>query len=781
MKKTIFVLLLLIVNVFYQTTTAQTTADLATYLKNGGEGGTSILNQNDLEQKIAALKQANSNKNSTIVTNTAADSFKQMVSKSTMEPQETSAPQSINAAKKTNPKPSHAVYGQDYFDNNQIQLFEKVPNGKAPENYVLEAGDELNISIWGNSELNEVYRIDEDGFIQPNIVGRIFLKGLTFKEAQSVITKRFGSSYDLNAARIAIRLNYSRTITIHIVGEVKNPGTYNISAINSAFNALAAANGPDSIGSVRNIYVKRNGKVIKQLDLYDFLINPTSTGEFYLMDNDYIVVPNLNKVVTIKGEVKRPGKYELKPEDELTELLSFCGGLKANAFKSSIQITRFQNNKVSLEEIDLNNTTKASPLRDGDIISVRGINTQMSNFAIIKGAVNVPDKYEITENTHISNLIEQAGGLIDRSFTTTGYLLRYEEDLTRMYYRFNVDSIITNPKTASNLLLLPYDEIIIFNKDKFFDSLTVRISGNVRKPGVFDYGTKLTLKDLIYFAGGLDMEAANNRIEIARINREGARPTIKAIIKTVAIGKDLSIDKESENFILEPFDEVFVRKLPGANKPQFVKISGEVKYPGTYVITNNNEKIMDLITRAGGLTPYAFTIGAKLNRTEDNAGIVILDLKKALNKPKSEFNYVIKDGDSINVPKMNEIITVFGAVAYSGIDTLGKINTPFVKNRTAKYYINNYIGGFDKNAQRSKLVVIEANGRIRKTANFLLFNKFPKVHAGSKIFVPFKTENKTTATKTPTDWNRVIEGFTIKATGVVTLALILKNLLKQTN
>lgn len=750
----------------------QTTADIATYLKNGGQGGTSILTQNEIERKLNQLNQSSVNSNSTIVTNSIADSFKQA-------DKQTAPIKPTNVATKEKAKKSNSVYGQDYFDNNQIQLFEKVPNGKAPENYVLEAGDELNISIWGNSELNEVYRIDEDGFIQPNIVGRVFLKGLTFKEAQSVITKRFGASYDLNSARIAIRLNYSRSISVHIVGEVKNPGTYNISAINSAFNALAAANGPDSIGSVRNIYVKRNGKVIKQLDLYDFLINPNSSGEFYLMDNDYLVVPALSKVVTIRGEVKRPGRYELKPTDELSELISFCGGLKANAFSSSIQITRYQNNKLLLDEIDYSKPQNSTPLKDGDIVSVRGINTQMSNYAIIKGAVNVPDKYEILEHSRISDLINQAGGLIDRSFTSTGYLLRYEEDLSRMYYRFNVDSIIQNPHTTSNLLLLPYDEIIIFNKDKFFDSLTVRINGNVRKPGVFDYGSKLTLKDLIYFAGGLDMEAANNRIEIARINREGARPTVKAIIKTVSIGKDLSIDKESENFILEPFDEVFVRKLPGANKPQFVKLTGEVKYPGTYVITNNNEKIMDVIARAGGLTPFAFTLGAKLNRTEDNTGVVILDLKKAQSKPRSEFNYVIKDGDSINIPKMNEIITVFGAVAYSGIDTLGKINTPYVKNRTAKYYINNYIGGFDRNAQRSKLVVIEANGRIRKTQNILIANIYPKVHAGSKIYVPFKVSNKSANTKTPTDWNRVIEGFTIKATGVVTLALILKNLLKQ--
>jgi len=355
----------------------QTTADIATYLKNGGQGGTSILTQNEIERKLNQLNQSSVNSNSTIVTNSIADSFKQA-------DKQTAPIKPTSVATKEKAKKSNSVYGQDYFDNNQIQLFEKVPNGKAPENYVLEAGDELNISIWGNSELNEVYRIDEDGFIQPNIVGRVFLKGLTFKEAPSVITKRFGASYDLNSARIAIRLNYSRSISVHIVGEVKNPGTYNISAINSAFNALAAANGPDSIGSVRNIYVKRNGKVIKQLDLYDFLINPNSSGEFYLMDNDYLVVPALSKVVTIKGEVKRPGRYELKPTDELSELISFCGGLKANAFSSSIQITRYQNNKLLLDEIDYSKPQNSTPLKDGDIVSVRGINTQMSNYAIIK-------------------------------------------------------------------------------------------------------------------------------------------------------------------------------------------------------------------------------------------------------------------------------------------------------------------------------------------------------------------------------------------------------------
>lgn len=754
----------------------QSAEDIATYLKNGGAGNVSILNQLDLNKRGSQIGLSASPLNNTIVTNTAADSFKNNLQVNS-EKQEKSKSNTKDLSQSN--RATNSVFGQEFFDNNQIKLFDKVPNGKAPESYVLEAGDELNISIWGNSELNEVYRLDEDGFIQPNIVGRIFLKGLTFKEAQSVILKRFGSSYDLNSSKIAIRLNYSRSITVHIVGEVKNPGTYNIAAINSAFNALSAANGPDSIGSVRSIYIKRNGKIIKQLDLYDFLINPTSVNDYYLMDNDYIVVPTLGKVVTIKGEVKRPGKYELKPEDEINELINFCGGAKPNAYLNAIQIIRYKDNRLEYEEVNINNHSNIIPLKDGDLISIRGINSQISNYAIIKGAVNVPDKYEINETTHISNLITKAGGLINKSFTTTGYLLRYENDLTRVYYRFNVDSILKFPQIKSNYILNPFDEVIIFNKAKFFDSITVSIHGNVRNPGTFDYGNKMKLKDLIYFGGGLDLNAANNRIEIARINKENNKATIKAIIKIVTVNKDLTIDNESENFILEPFDEVFVRKLPGAINQQFVKIIGEVKYPGTYAISNTNEKIMDVIARAGGLTPNAFSNGAKLHRNFNNVGNVILDLVKASKKPKSEFNYVLQDGDSIFIPKMNEIITVFGAIAYSGLDSLNRINTPFIKNKNAKFYINNYIGGFNKNAKRNKLIVIQANGRIKKTRNFLFFNITPKVQVGSKIYVPFKENKSNNISKGPTDWNRVIEGFTIKATGIITLALIMKNLLKK--
>ncbi len=718
--------------------------------------------------------------NNTIVTNSMADSFGVKTFNSNIS-SFTGGSKEDSAFKKITLK--NEVFGQDYFRNTTINIFNRANVSKAPESYILDAGDELNVSIWGFSELNEVYRIDEEGYIQPANVGRIYLKGLTYKDARDLVAKKFGTAYDLSNSKIAIKLNYSRVITVNIVGEVNFPGSYSIPAINTAFNAILAARGPNEIGSVRNISIRRGGKTIRTLDVYEFLLNPESNQDFYLQDNDYIIVPAHDKIVSAVGQVKRPASYELKKNETLSDLIRFCGGLKSEAFTKSIQITRFENNKriytdVNYEEVLKNKTTVN--LNDGDVLLVNGINTQIINFASINGAVEVADNYEIESNSKIADLIKKAGGLSHNAYTKTAYLIRIQDDLSRSYYQFNVDSVLRFPTIPSNMVLRPFDHIEIFTKDRFTDSIFIRISGSVRIPGVYIFGEKMSLKDLLYFAGGLKTEAANNRIEVSRImNYNPATNTnepTKVIIKTIQINPDLTIDQASSAFLLQPYDEVYVRKAPDFEYQKNVTISGEVKYPGLYSMANKNEKVLDLIQRAGGLTTYAFVMGAKLKRYDEKLGFVILDLKKAMEQPESKFNYILKPGDEIIIPKINELISVSGAIRFSGIDSLHQVNTPYFAGRRAGYYINNFVGGFEKNAWKRKTLVFEANGRIRKTHSLLLFNIYPKVKLGSRIVVPVKEPKAPKEPGNRVDWNQSIENFTIKATGVLTLYLIIKNI-----
>jgi protein involved in polysaccharide export with SLBB domain len=685
----------------------------------------------------------------------------------------------VMAEKNNSSIATSAIYGKNYFIKSNINDFDKSILSKAPDNYILGEGDEVNISIWGYSEFNDVLRIDQDGFIYPQNVGRIYIKGLSYKEAREIVQKKFSSVYDLSNSTFAFRLNYSREIKVNIVGEVNNPGTYAIQSINSAFNALSIANGPNELGSVRNIYIRRNGVTIKTLDVYDFLNNPDSKQDFFLQDNDYIVVPAATKIVTIKGEIRRPMQYELKSTENMAQALKLAGGLSAAAFTNSIAIRRFTNGNMSIINLNMNELASQNyELKDGDEITVNKLGVDLYKYISIEGAVAVPTSYEFKNGITLADIIVQAGGLTSNAFTSQAYINRLLPNYSKQLININLDSAISFPSSRSNILLKAGDVITIYSKTDFLDNIFVNVYGLVHKPGSLNYGTNMTLQDAIIQCGGFAIGAAKGRIEIARISNstDNKLEVSKVTIRTIEFSGENKLDVNSSNFLLQPFDEIYVRKIPEYSIQNKITINGEINYPGTYVLQNKNEKLLDVIKRAGGLTSIAFINGVKLERAEYNLGYVIVNLKDAIADPKSQFNYILKENDIITIPKINELVSIAGAIQFSGIDTIGKINLPYIDNKRAGYYINNYAGGFIKRSLRNRVSVTEGNGRVRRTIRPLyLFRIYPKVSMGSKIFVPAKPVKVHKNNESTVDWNRAIEGTVVKLTGVLTLLVLVAN------
>ena len=561
-------------------------------------------------------------------------------------------------------------------------------------------------------------------------------------------------------------LAYSKNIKVNIVGEVVNPGSYNIASLNTAFNALVAAGGVNDIGSVRNIQVKRNNKVLKTLDVYQFLMNPGITDDTYLEANDYIIVNGIGKVVDISGEINRPLKYELIQGENLNELIAYAGGLKSTAYKRNISINRYVNNENVVLDIDLDNlikTGKNYPLIDGDKITISRIPEVVENVVSIQGAVHIPGSYELTENLKVRDIIERAKGLTYEAYTERAYLIRKDANLNDVYIPINLQDIMDNPTSPFNIKLAKFDLIDIFSKEKFKETFNVTIEGAIKVPGPFPYYESMTLKDLLYYSGGLKVEAANSRIEVSRvINFRDAvsndKPT-RIVIETVSVNKMLEISDAAQTFILQPYDQVFVRTTPDFEFQRNITIAGEVKYPGTYTLLSRNEKVTDVIQRAGGFSQYAYVKGATLSRPGISNTMLFLD--KAYKDTASIYNYVLKEGDNIFIPKVGEQVVMIGDIKYPYIGTDGaQVMVPYEHGRSARHYVKTFGKNFGSNADRNETYIIQPNGFLQKTHHFWFIRFYPHVKStGSSIVVPSKPAEKVApepapdAPKIPFDWN----------------------------
>ena len=730
--------------------------------------------------------------------------------------------------------PKAKIFGQDVFRNNKLKFYQKALDAKAPENYKVGPGDEISISIWGFNEFSETLEVDARGYISPSSYGRIYVKGLTFKNMRSLLKNKFSKLFDMQNSEIDVSLSYSKVITVNIVGEVYNPGSYVIPSINTAFNALISANGPTQLGSVRNIYVKRDGKTVDSLDIYKFLFDPTKSNDIYLQDGDFLFVPPAKKLVEVSGAVKRPYTYEAKVGETVSDILKYAGGFSSKAFRDIVTLKRLDYNDMKVFDVQ-SDDFDSEFINNGDELVVNHISNKLSNVITVKGNIGVSGEYEFKKGERLLELLERAKCISQKTFLEKVYVVRLNQDRTKSHLSINLEKVLNDPNSSDNILMEEYDVVNVLSIDDFDDNFNISVEGAVRNSGTFSYGDGMSLQSALFLAGGLTQQAEGSRVEISRVmeydvSSNKLKPR-RAVVKKVAIGSDLVISQEAEDFELKPYDQIFVRSNPDFEPVINVQILGEVKYPGTYSVLRKNEKISSLINRAGGLTNYAYMDGVKMYRKfervidEDNQNLemnisdelkrsilndpqaasiytkeleennnllfnqelttqtkeyttemVYLDLNKALKSINSKHNLVLHEGDSIVIPKTMDVVHITGEL----MNLQGNsISAPFFNSKRANYYVKNFAGGFSKSNDRSNTVVVYPNGIAKKSKNFLLFKVSPKVTKGSTIRVTSKNKKSKRKNQNKVDWNQQIENAMLKISAVLTLWVLVDRVQTQ--
>jgi protein involved in polysaccharide export with SLBB domain len=624
-------------------------------------------------------------------------------------------------------------------------------------------------------------------------------------------------------SEIDVTLSYSRVITVNIVGEVYNPGSYTIPAINTAFNALIAAKGPNQLGTVRNIYIKRDGKTVDSLDVYQFLFNPTGSQDIYLQDGDYLFVPPAKDIIEIKGAVNRPYTYEAKSGESVSNLIKYAGGYTTNAFAEVVTLKRIEYNSIKVNDVHKDHV-ELTVVKHGDEIIVNTISNKLSNVVFVKGSIGVSGDYEFIKGEKLLDLLNRAKCIDEKTFLDKVYVIRLNKDRTKSHITVNLGAILEDVNHEDNILLEEYDIVRVLSVDDFDDKFSVSVLGAVRAPGEFDFGVGMNLQDVLLQAGDLTQQAEGSKVEISRImdydiSSNKLKPR-RALVKTINIGENLVLSGEAQSFELQPFDQIFVRENPAFEPAKNIILMGEVKYPGTYTLLRKDEKISAIIKRAGGLTNYAYMDGVRMfrkfeidnsqarenhnlsnelrqsilnnaelasiyandlikhNREEKSIfgvenieyayDMVYLNLAKALISNTSKHNLVLIEGDSIIIPKTMDVVHITGELM--NLDG-NSISAPYFNRKRANYYINHFAGGFSKDNKKSNTVVIYPNGITKKSMNFGLFTISPRVKKGATIKVVNKVEVEK-GKKIPMDWNKAIESTMLKMTAVLTLWLL---------
>lgn len=687
----------------------------------------------------------------------------------------------------TNTNIKSDIYGRDLFRNGNIKVFDKSIDAKPSSGYVIGVGDEFGISVYGYSYYNEVLKVDSRGAITPAQMGPIFVKGMTFEKAKILIKGKMNQYFDLKNNTIDITLAYSRSITVNIVGEVVNPGSYKFPALNTAFNALILAGGPNDIGTLRNIQIRRDGKTVKYLDIYQFLNNPNSNIDYYLQDNDYIVVGPAKKIVTILGEVNKPGTFELLEKEKSQELLQYAAGYKSSAYTSKIKIKRNLAKEIIYIDVNIDSLIKLKKDIDlvaGDTILVSPNVSDVINKVIVLGSVNFPGDYSFKKGEKISDLLNKAGGVKFDANLQTAFLIRKGDDLNKQYFHINLNEVLSNINSQQNLELKTMDLLNIYSKKDFITPLNVEVFGEVKSPGKLDCISGVTLFDVIVNSGGFNIEAENLRIEISRLNYFQENyvdgQDVRVIVESIQLSSNNIFDcAEAKNIKIYPFDQIFVRTVPNFMVQENITLKGEVKYPGIYSLKSKNEKVADVIKRAGGLSKFAYPEAATFYRETLLGNYIVFDLENALKHTSSKYNYTLKNGDVINIPTVNDFVSIQGSsIEYLDVVRRSQVNAPYVNNKRAKYYINKFGNGFTKDSWKKKTYVIQPNAKVNHTTNFVLFKVYPKVTKGSTIYVinkPIK-ENKRNKNKQEFDLNKFIENTMVKFTGIITLYFLFQKI-----
>ena len=681
--------------------------------------------------------------------------------------------------------PPSIIYGQEFFRKNIVHLFDQDKSRiKANEDYILGNGDEISINVWGNREVSEKFVIDGEGGISPTFVGRVYLQGMTLSKAREVLTQKYAKAYGTDNTKVEISLNYYKLIQVNIVGEVLNPGSYTFSAMNSAFNALVAVDGPNQIGSVRNIFIKRDGQTIGELDLYDYLLNPTNSQNVFLYENDFIFVPLQGSIVSIAGAVRRPLKYEMKENESVADLIKYAGGLNENAYTKNVLLRRFDENQEVFLELNLDSLTQNQSsflLQNGDSLFFKSIQADQGNFVKMGGAVRVPGNYVINSGDRIADVLFRAGGPTENAALDKAYLIRNNNVVVQKFYTFNVSKVLVNQNNGDNLLLESTDSIYLIAKDSSRQFFPVTITGEVNNPGEYQYGENLRLGDLILLAGDFKREAVNSQLEVSRIlelSSENPTKGERILIKRLEVGKDLAIDPVESDFLLEPFDRIYIRRSPNFELQQSVVILGEVQYPGEYSLINKKERINSLVKRAGGTTEFAFKSATRLKRVEQ--GPILVDLDKVDNIPNSNYNYILANKDTIFVPKMYNYVTLKGNLKYFELDsTTTQVNVPYEEGKSGPYYVRKYGGGYSKFTNPRSTFVTQPNGEVQRASQRVVFPGGPRVDNGATVTVMTKDRKRLEEEridlfkKKNFSWNRAIDSFASALISMLTIVVLI--------
>lgn len=678
------------------------------------------------------------------------------------------------------------IFGHQLFNSKRLS-FEPSANMPLSNDYVLGVNDELTINVSGASQQTYQLTIDRNGSIFIPNIGPVSLLGMTFDEARKLIKKRLNNIFHGMTGNnpntwADVSISNLHSIKVNVVGEVLLPGTYTLPATASAFNALFLSGGPNENGSFRSIRVLRDNKVLKIIDVYEYLLKSDASSNVSLRDQDVILVPTYENRVDMSGNFKRPGLYELKSGETMATLMNYSGGFASNAYKGAVSVSRLngeQKSMVDVKAVDFANFLPES----GDSVFAGEVLDRYENRVSISGAIFRPGRYALTPGMKLSELIKNAQGLREDVFSNRGIIFRQSSDLTPYAQAFVVTDVQNG---ANDFELRREDSIFIQDKFSMREKRFVRIYGEVQKAGEYEFSENMTIRDIIFLSGGLKESASESFIEISRRHdyETASKQTDKLVdLFTLKVTRDLKLQDDDKQFLLHPYDYIYIRKAPSYFEQKTVTIEGEVLYPGPYSIQSKDERISDLLKRCGGLSDHAYINGATLYRAPEKKalmdttilsdlgvdslvvkaskqlynGRVELQLSKILKNPKSVFNYHLKEGDRIVIPEVSEEVRVAGAI-------LNPVGLAYEPHRNAKYYIDRS-GGFSENAKTTKVYVINSDGTTNVTQSFI-FTKYPTVGPGSKIIVP---EKDLKARMEPSMWLAIASTFASIAVAIAAI------------
>ena len=756
------------------------------------------------------------------------------------------------------------IYGHSLFTGKSMDVFRTTDGAQAPDTYVLGEGDEVHISIFGSSQTEIHQRISADGSIQPAGSSKIFLKGMTMAQAREAIISKLSSHYSFRKDQIAVTITTARTVQVSIYGEVGVQGGFTLSALNSVFNAIAAAGGPREIGSVRDIQLSRGGKT-SRLDLYTYMTNPDPNIQYDLQNGDVLFVPVAQNIVKISGAVNRPMRYEMVPGEGLKELIQYAGGLVYNAYMDYVQVERYENGERKYLEFNLADVMSGKQtvdLRNGDAVMIHQSNVPMENYVAINGDVYYGGNYDLEGNSSLQALIEKAKprytaktdyvfvertksdetvevltvpfpgengngdfelqardvvrvlqqsayrdvetisvngqvrepfsrqfGLNDRM--TVGQAIEYAGGLKPSVYPvayiFRKD--VENPAKMEYITisldndldkeLQPGDQLNIYDNTTYTNAGEVRVNGAVKTPFGTTYDPSLTLHDLLTMAGGFEVGAAYDRVEVFRLNVTEKKSSFDVI--------KLEVDEDynpKSDFQLQPFDQIVVRMTPDFTTGRTVEINGRVKYPGVYMLDDNKTQLWEIIEMAGGLLddadPYA-----RVFRTENARGSIGMNLKDAKSrKGKIASDLIMMDGDVVNIVRQENIVVIreigtrMGQYVPDEFSAASKTMV-YQGNHNAAWYIRHYAGGFQKIANKNSVTVTMPNYQTDGTKRgFLGIRRYPTVQPGGVITVSIDSEKreKLETPKEKVNWGQTFNQSVSTLTSVISLVILVDRL-----